>query len=83
MSDSFCCRLFIAVSQIRLYGIHIMSEDVLRFDAIFNKVPGTITLTATHIAWNAKEPGAMDRQYQAMQRAISMHLVCLPLCFRH
>lgn len=48
------------------------SEGVRRFDADFKKTPGTLSLTATHIAWVPTSPNAMDRQNQAMNRAISL-----------
>ncbi|WRT66590.1 uncharacterized protein IL334_003549 [Kwoniella shivajii] len=48
------------------------TSQVRRFDADFKKVPGTLSVTATHIAWVPKTQGAMDRQNQAMDRAINM-----------
>ncbi|WVR06807.1 hypothetical protein IAU60_003843 [Kwoniella sp. DSM 27419] len=47
-------------------------SDVRRFDADFKKVPGTLSLTPTFIAWVPKERDAMDRQNQAMSRAVNM-----------
>ncbi|WWD17076.1 hypothetical protein CI109_101513 [Kwoniella shandongensis] len=47
-------------------------SDVRRFDASFKKVPGTLSVTPTHIAWVPTERDAMDRQNQAMSRAINM-----------
>lgn len=46
-------------------------ENVQRFAADFKKVPGVLSITETHIAWNANTPGAMDRQYQALNRITS------------
>ena len=43
-------------------------DGVLRFDAEFNKVSGTLSLTRTHIAWVPNTPNAMDRQNQALNR---------------
>ncbi|KAL1411616.1 RNA polymerase II transcription factor B subunit 1 [Vanrija albida] len=43
-----------------------------RFEAIFKKVPGTLSVTATHVAWVPTTPGAMDRQSQALNRVTSM-----------
>ncbi|WWC69962.1 uncharacterized protein I206_103906 [Kwoniella pini CBS 10737] len=48
------------------------TSSVRRFDVDFKKIPGTISVTSTHIAWVPKEPGAMDRQNQAMERAVNM-----------
>lgn len=45
--------------------------ETQRYDATFKKVPGTLTLTATHIAWVPSTPGAMDRQHQALNRVTS------------
>ncbi|KAK1924060.1 TFIIH p62 subunit, N-terminal domain-containing protein [Papiliotrema laurentii] len=47
-------------------------ENVQRFAADFKKVPGVLSITETHIAWNANTPGAMDRQYQALNRITNM-----------
>ncbi|WVF71377.1 hypothetical protein IAT40_006181 [Kwoniella sp. CBS 6097] len=47
-------------------------SDIRRFDVDFKKVPGTLTVTNTHIAWVPKQREAMDRQNQAMNRAINM-----------
>ncbi|TYJ55221.1 hypothetical protein B9479_004051 [Cryptococcus floricola] len=49
-----------------------MSTSSQRFDADFKKTPGTLTLTPTHISWVSKTKDAMDRQSQAMNRAINM-----------
>ncbi len=48
------------------------AASILRYDVDFKKVAGTITLTSTTIAWNPKLAGTMDRQRQAMNRAVSM-----------
>nr|XP_018262956.1 transcription initiation factor TFIIH subunit 1 [Kwoniella dejecticola CBS 10117]OBR85114.1 transcription initiation factor TFIIH subunit 1 [Kwoniella dejecticola CBS 10117] len=48
------------------------TSSVRRFDVDFKKTPGTLSVTSTHIAWVPKEAGAMDRQNQAMERAINM-----------
>ena len=53
------------------------SSVTARFEADFKKVSGTLTLTATHVAWVPKEPGAMDRQNQAMNRVISGYTALL------
>ncbi|WVO17333.1 hypothetical protein L204_105025 [Cryptococcus depauperatus] len=45
---------------------------VRRFEVDFKKTPGTLALTATHITWIPKNKDAMDRQSQAMNRAINM-----------
>ncbi|KAK8864616.1 hypothetical protein IAR55_001866 [Kwoniella newhampshirensis] len=47
-------------------------SDVRRFDVNFKKEPGTLSVTPTHIAWVPTERDAMDRQNQAMNRAINM-----------
>lgn len=41
-----------------------------RFDADFKKVSGTLSITANSIAWVPKTSGAMDRQSQALNRAM-------------
>lgn len=43
------------------------------FDVSFKKVPGTLTLTPTHVAWVPSTPGTMDRQQQALGRVISAY----------
>ena len=43
---------------------------VKRFDADFKKVPGTLSITNSAIAWVPKTSGAMDRQSQALNRAM-------------
>ncbi|ORY26173.1 TFIIH p62 subunit, N-terminal domain-domain-containing protein [Naematelia encephala] len=43
-----------------------------QFPADFKKVPGTLTLTATHIAWVPQVKDQMDRQQQALARATNM-----------
>ncbi|OCF60893.1 transcription initiation factor TFIIH subunit 1 [Kwoniella mangroviensis CBS 10435] len=48
------------------------TSKVRRYDVDFKKVPGTLSVTATHIAWVPKTQGAMDRQNQSMDRAINM-----------
>ncbi|WVQ85967.1 hypothetical protein IAT38_008135 [Cryptococcus sp. DSM 104549] len=48
------------------------TSDVRRYDADFKKVAGTLSVTATHIAWVPKAKDAGDRQNQAMDRAINM-----------
>ncbi|WWC89097.1 uncharacterized protein L201_004015 [Kwoniella dendrophila CBS 6074] len=48
------------------------NQQARRFDVDFKKIPGTLSVTSTHIAWVPKEQGAMDRQNQAMERAINM-----------
>lgn len=48
-------------------------SELQRFEAAFKKVPGTLTLTATHIAWVPVAQGAMDRQNQAMNRVVSAY----------
>lgn len=45
-------------------------STVKRYDADFKKVPGTLSITAAAIAWVPKTPGAMDRQSQALNRAM-------------
>lgn len=49
-----------------------MSTDVRRFEASFKKVAGTLSLTATHVAWVPTTSGEMDRQQQALNRVSSM-----------
>lgn len=44
-------------------------SDVHKFDAVFNRVAGTLTLTSTTLAW-VPTAGAMDRQQQALNRVI-------------
>jgi len=46
------------------------SSSVKRYDADFKKIPGTLSITAAAIAWVPKTPGAMDRQSQALNRAM-------------
>ena len=46
-------------------------NEVQRFEVDFKKVAGNLTLTATTIAWVPKIANAMDRQQQAMSRAVS------------
>lgn len=46
------------------------SSAVRRFDADFKKTPGTLSITANSIAWVPKTHGAMDRQSQALSRAM-------------
>jgi hypothetical protein len=48
------------------------SSSVKRYDADFKKIPGTLSITAAAIAWVPKTPGAMDRQSQALNRAMGM-----------
>ncbi|WVW84245.1 hypothetical protein I302_106275 [Kwoniella bestiolae CBS 10118] len=48
------------------------SSQVRRYHVDFKKVPGTLSITTTHIAWVPKQQGAMDRQNQSMDRAINM-----------
>lgn len=43
---------------------------VKRFDADFKKIPGTLSITGSAIAWVPKTNGAMDRQSQALSRAM-------------
>jgi transcription initiation factor TFIIH subunit 1 len=45
--------------------------DTERFDAAFKKVAGTLSITATHVAWVPTKAGDMDRQQQALNRVIS------------
>ncbi|WVQ99485.1 hypothetical protein IAU59_006620 [Kwoniella sp. CBS 9459] len=47
-------------------------SDIRRFDVDFKKVQGTLTVTSTHIAWVPRQKDAMDRQNQAMNRAVNM-----------
>jgi transcription initiation factor TFIIH subunit 1 len=47
-------------------------SSIKRYDADFKKVPGTLSITSAAIAWVPKTPGAMDRQSQALNRAIGM-----------
>ena len=49
----------------------MVGETVHRYGVDFKKTPGTLSVTATHIAWVPKVQGAMDRQNQAMNRAMS------------
>ena len=51
-------------------------NEVQRFEADFKKVAGNLTLTATTIAWVPKVANAMDRQQQAMSRAVSQYPIC-------
>lgn len=44
-------------------------SDVHKFDAVFNRVAGTLTLTSTTLAW-VPTAGQMDRQQQALNRVI-------------
>lgn len=50
------------------------SSAVKRFDAEFKKVSGTLSITANSIAWVPKSNGAMDRQSQALNRAMGKAL---------
>lgn len=45
--------------------------ETARYDASFKKVPGTLSLTPTHVAWVPTVAGAMDRQQQALARVTS------------
>jgi hypothetical protein len=45
--------------------------SIRRYDVEFKKVPGTLSVTESHIAWVPKAIGAMDRQSQAMSRVTS------------
>lgn len=47
------------------------SSAIQKYDVDFKKTPGTLSLTSTHIVWVPKVKDAMDRQSQAMNRAIS------------
>lgn len=47
------------------------SSAIQKYDVDFKKTPGTLSLTSTHIVWVPKVRDAMDRQSQAMNRAIS------------
>lgn len=51
------------------------ASTVKRFDADFKKVAGTLSITANAIAWVPKTPGAMDRQSQALNRAMGTFLL--------
>jgi hypothetical protein len=53
------------------------SSSVKRYDADFKKIPGTLSITAAAIAWVPKTPGAMDRQSQALNRAMGMLSCCM------
>lgn len=44
---------------------------VQKFAADFKKVPGMLSLTATHVSWVPNEAGKTDRQSQSMARVIS------------
>jgi transcription initiation factor TFIIH subunit 1 len=46
-------------------------SEAHKFPADFKKTPGTLSVTATHIAWVPTEQGAMDRQSQALNRVVS------------
>nr|WRH23628.1 N-terminal domain [Naematelia aurantialba] len=47
-------------------------SNLQQYPADFKKVPGTLTLTSTHIAWVPQVKDQMDRQQQALPRAINM-----------
>jgi transcription initiation factor TFIIH subunit 1 len=47
-------------------------SSIKRYDVDFKKVPGTLSITSAAIAWVPKTPGAMDRQSQALNRAMGM-----------
>ena len=47
------------------------SSAIRKYDVDFKKTPGTLSITSTHIIWVPKVKDAMDRQSQAMNRAIS------------
>jgi hypothetical protein len=47
------------------------SSAIVRFDADFKKVQGTLSVTASHIAWVPKVRDAMDRQNQLLSRVTS------------
>lgn len=48
-----------------------MAEEIGRYAVTFKKVPGTLSLTKTHVAWVATAAGSMDRQQQALNRVTS------------
>jgi len=60
------------------------TSTVKRFDADFKKVAGTLSITAAAIAWVPKTPGTMDRQSQALNRAMGGFIILLKggLCVR-
>lgn len=47
------------------------SSAIHKYDVDFKKTPGTLSITSTHMVWVPKVKDAMDRQSQAMNRAIS------------
>jgi hypothetical protein len=53
------------------------SSAIVRFDADFKKVQGTLSVTASHIAWVPKVRDAMDRQNQLLSRVTSECAVVL------
>ena len=71
----FCFSTSESLFDLILTSVHpfamASSGEVHRLDVDFKKVTGTLTLTSTHIAWVPKQSNAMDRQYQAMSRAVS------------
>ncbi|OWT41200.1 transcription initiation factor TFIIH subunit 1 [Cryptococcus neoformans Bt1] len=48
------------------------SSAIHKYDVDFKKTPGTLSITSTHMVWVPKVKDAMDRQSQAMNRAINM-----------
>jgi hypothetical protein len=56
------------------------SSAIVRFDADFKKVQGTLSVTASHIAWVPKVRDAMDRQNQLLSRVTSECAVVLWDC---